>query len=469
MAVPIGKTNPRALMPGRNARKSGVFAVMMLLSAMCAAASAQDSLAIRGAHIIPIEGDEIESGTILIADGRITDIGEELEIPVDAKVIDAAGKVVMPGIINVHSSAGMSQSNEQNPIVPFLSVVDSIDPIRTFFEESRRLGVTTAAVVPGNNTMIGGRAAIVKTAGSYVDDMLVRRDSGLKISLSPVSGSSRMSHIARLRKELTEAREEIEAEKESPDKQEKDSADSKGEEEEEKDAEEEGDQEEEEQDEDDSSDAADATSAQQATENERLEAYRKLLSGKMTAIIYCPTSMDVTQALSLIEEFELKPVLVLGRDCEESAELLAKKKIPIVLDSTMVYWKTDPQTREDEQIVLTKTFSDAGVDFVFQFADSGTSLGPHYPSFQAATAVKFGMSREDALRKLTLDAARLLGVDNAVGSIEKGKDADLVILTGDPLDVTTWVETTLVNGKVVYERSEDPRIRRLFHPEEDAE
>ena len=139
-------------------------------------AVSQDRMAIRGATIIPVTSPRIEDGIILISDGRIEAFGKDLEIPVEAKVIDATGHFVMPGIINVHSSAGMSQANEQNPLVPFLSVVDSIDPISDFFVESRRNGVTTANVVPGNSTMIGGRAAIVKTAGSYVNDMIVKRD-----------------------------------------------------------------------------------------------------------------------------------------------------------------------------------------------------------------------------------------------------------------------------------------------------
>jgi imidazolonepropionase-like amidohydrolase len=459
--IPRGNMVPR--------RRFGLFRTALTCAAMLASAAAtchaQQTLAIRGARVIPIVGDEIAEGTVLIVDGRIADVGKDIEIPVEAKVIDATGKVVMPGMINVHSAAGMSQSNEQNPIVPFLSVVDSIDPIRDFFEESRRNGVTTAAVVPGNSTMIGGRAAIVKTAGQYVDDMIVKRDSALKISLSPVSGSSRMSHIARLRKELTRAKRSIEQ------------ADEKAEDAEESEKDEDSDDESE--DEDADEDKADAgndesaaeapRSAQQTTADETQKAYRKLLSGTMPAVIYCPTAMDVHQAVRLIEEFELKAMLVLGRDCYEAAATVASHKLPVALDSTLVYWRTDPQTRQDERIVLPKIFTDAGVDYVFQTSDSGTSLGTHYHWYQAATAVKYGMPRAAALQKLTLDAARFLGIDDVVGSIEKGKDADLVILTGDPLNVGTWVETTIVNGAVVYEKSQDARLQRLFNPEEDTE
>ena len=237
---------------------------------------AQDRLAIRGATIIPVVGDRIEGGTILISDGRIEAVGKDISIPVEAKVIDATGRFIMPGMINVHSAAGMSQANEQNSNVPFLSVVDSIDPIAGFFEESRRNGVTTAAVVPGNSTMIGGQAAIVKTAGSYVNDMLVKRDAGLKISLAPTSGSSRMSHFARLRRELLKAQkpeEEKDASGEKPAEEAKPEGES-------------GDTPKPEGDAAATPAATPSPSAQAETEKATREALVSLLKGEMPAIIY---------------------------------------------------------------------------------------------------------------------------------------------------------------------------------------
>lgn len=427
-------------------------AILLLLNST--SLQAQDRLAITGATIIPVVGDRIEDGTILISDGRIEAVGKDISVPVEAKVIDATGHFVMPGIINVHSAAGMSQANERNPNVPFLSVIDSIDPIATFFDESRRNGVTTAAVVPGNSTMIGGRSAIVKTAGTYVEDMIVKRDAGLKLSLAPTSGSSRMSHIAKLRAELQKAKDRIETDKEKKADEKKaeakKAADDKDKTTDEK--------------KEAAADSKSTTPAETATE----DALRRLIEGEMPAIIYCQTSMDVPQALALIDEFQLNPILVLGRDCYKAAKLVADRKIPVVLDSTMVYWRTDPVTREDEKIVLPKIFRDAGALFVFEAADRGTTLGTHYYWYQAATAVRYGMPEAEALKALTIDSAKLLGIDNAVGSIEKGKDADLVILTGEPLSGSTWVKTTIVAGKVVYEKSEDEKLQLLLNPKQDV-
>ena len=194
------------------ARRDGRWAgLAMLFAATCSLTSAfaADTLAVKDVKILIGDGQTIEKGTIVVRDGKIVAVGADIEIPVDAQVIDGAGKTIMPGIVEVHSAEAMSQANEQNDNVPFLSVVDSIDPSKPYFEESRRNGVTSVAVMPGNSTMIGGSGAVMKTSGAYVNDMLLKRDVGMKFSLTPQSGSSRMSHFAKLRRQLQEAKEAL--------------------------------------------------------------------------------------------------------------------------------------------------------------------------------------------------------------------------------------------------------------------
>src|ERR1700682_5709226 len=129
--------------------------VLILLLGVAAPLAAQDRVAIKGGRILPVAGPPIDGGVVLINKGKIEAVGKDVAIPADAKVIDATGKVVVPGFIEAHSIRGMDQANEANPNVPFLSVVDAIDPSQDYFEECRRNGVTTVAVVPGNNTMFG--------------------------------------------------------------------------------------------------------------------------------------------------------------------------------------------------------------------------------------------------------------------------------------------------------------------------
>ena len=398
--------------------------VVLLFSVSVNSTLIGQQVAVKGGRIIPIVGDPIENGVILIRDGKIIKVGKDLNIPIDATVIDASGKVVMPGFVEVHSSAAMSQANEQNPNVPFLSVVDSIDPARSYFEEARRNGVTTVAVTPGNSTMIGGQSAVIKTAGGFVESMILKRHAGLKISLRPTSGASRMSHYAKLRTELEKAKRSLE------DEEKKRAAD---------------------------------TTTDSSDESIKRTALQKLLRGELQAIVYCENAMDVAQALKLGVQYKWQSLLVLGRDCDRAVELVAKNKLAVVLDSTLVFWRTDPRSGEDEKIVVPAIYRDKHVPFVFQ-TSSSSGLGSRFLWYQAAIAVKYGMPVDEALEALTLQPAKLLGVDQFVGSIEVGKDADLIILSGDPLKVSTWVEKTIVNGKLVYEREKDTKLKKLLAP-----
>lgn len=426
-----------------------------------APAAAQESLAIKGGRIIPIQGDVIDGGVILIENGKIKAVGKDLAIPIEAKVIDATGKTVMPGFVEAHSSSAMSQANEQNPNVPYLSVVDSIDPSRTYFEDARRNGVTSVAVTPGNSTMIGGQSAVIKTAGGFVDSMILKRNAGIKISLRPSSSSvSRMSHLAKLRKEFDDAKKAMADEEEQTAKEKKAQEEKAKKEAEKKDDAKDGEKK------DETGTVGDSKLSRKtptaADQQMQLEAMKKLLNGELQAVIYCDTAMDVLQAAKLTKDYGLKSIMVLGRDCYKAADHLAKLDATVVLGEDLVFWRTDPRTGDDEKIVLPKIYQDKKVPYVFQASTSSSSLGSRYLWYQAAIAVKYGLSEDEALEALTLRPAKLLGVDEFVGSIEPGKDADLVVLSGDPLKVSTWVEMTIVNGDVVYEKDKDEKLKSLL-------
>jgi imidazolonepropionase-like amidohydrolase len=448
----------------------GTLALATLLAA-AAGAEAQGQLAIKGGRIIPVASPPIDGGVILIRDGRIQAVGKDLAIPSDYRVIDAAGKVVLPGFIEAHSSRGMDQANERNNNVPFLSVVDAIDPGQEYFEDCRRNGVTTVAIVPGDDTMIGGQAAVIKTAGNYVDQMIVKRQAGIKISLRPAAGRSRMSHLASLRREFDAARDLIrddstkpkvtvgarQSEAPPPPPEENDDRKSDPTQPEPPGA-------------GGNPDGAESP----ADISVRREALVRLLKGEMPAFIYCDAALDVPQALKLTSEYNLKAILVLGHNCYKAAKQVAASKLPVILDPTLVFWETDPRTGEDRKIVLPKIYREAGVPLTFEVTgiaggnlfrapDLPATLGTNFLWYQAATAVKYGTPVPEALEAITSRPAKLLGVDALVGAIAPGKDADLVILTGDPLKITTWVQTTVVRGQVVYERDKDRKLQHLLH------
>ncbi|WP_152051537.1 amidohydrolase family protein [Tautonia marina] len=428
-------------------------------------ADAQEQLAIKGGRIVPIVGEPIDDGVILIRDGTIQEVGKDLEIPIEARVIDATGKTVLPGFVEPHSPEPLVQPNEVNPNVPFVTVVDAVDPNAIYFEEARRNGVTAVHAIPGNSTMFGGKSAVVKTSGTFAEDMVLKRDAGLKLSLRPAGSSSRMSHLARLRRELDETKRymaslEEKAQESEDEAKDDDTAD-----------EESSDDPKAPQDEDEAKDDDDSNSAsnpEDAAPDAQREAMVRLLKGELPAFLYCELAMDVPHALRLIDDYKMKATLILGRDCYKAVDLLAGRDEPVILDPELVFWETDPRTDRDDQIVLPRLYREAGVPITFQTSGSSlfsaTTLGPSLLWYQAAMAVKYGMPEEEALEALTLRPARLIGVDSFVGSIEPGKDADLVILTGDPLKLGTWVDTTIIDGKIVYRREDDSRMRALLFP-----
>lgn len=388
---------------------------LLMVLLLAATATAGEAVAIRGAKILSVAGDPIESGTIVVRDGRIEAVGADVEVPWDARVIEGKGMVVTPGLVDPETQGGLDRANERMPVAPFVSVVDSIDPDATWYEDALRQGITTLLVSPGDETVIGGQAAVVHPFGTYVDEMLVVRDAGMKIAIAPRRGVSRMVQMAELRRALDAAVRVRDERKEKKDES-----------------------------------APDPTQA----------AMLRLLSGELPAIFACERAMDVLAALRLMEEYGLDGRFVLGRECGEAAKALAERKIPVVLRAPLAYWDEDRETGREERKFVPAPFRAAGVPFAV--SPGGPGMGDDLLWYQAATLVKHGVPHGEALRAVTLDAAAAIGLADRIGSIEAGKDADLVIWTGDPLSVGSWVSTVLIGGKVVYEREKDEKLAEIL-------
>jgi imidazolonepropionase-like amidohydrolase len=150
----------------------------------------------------------------------------------------------------------------------------------------------------------------------------------------------------------------------------------------------------------------------------------------------------------------------LSPDCYKAVDLIAKSKLPVILAPQLIVWETNKETNEEEMKIVPMIFHKAGVKFAFQTDTS--QYGRRYLWYQAATVVKHGMKRTEALKSITLYPAQFIGVDDRLGSIEAGKEATLVFLTGDPLDAQSWVEKVMVAGEIVYERAKDERLKKLL-------
>ena len=403
-------------------------AVLLALVVSTTLGAKDDVVVVKAGRIITVSGAEIEGGAILIRGGRIEAVGQEkdIQVPWDAKVIDASKKTVMPGWIEAHTFRGVDRPNENMPSVPFVSTFDSINPVDPYFEDALRQGVTSLFVLPGNQTMIGGQGCVLRPVGLTTEAMTVVKNHALKVSLAPRQGLSRMAHVAALRRELDEMVQYL-----------KDLAEKKAE-------------------------VPTGTGSKDGAPemDVKKETMARFLEGKLTAFVYCPGPQDVLKAIELSKQYKFRMKLVVGRDCWKAADAIAKEKLDVVLPADMAYWETDAEKHQEVLRVAPALFHKAGVKFAFQ--TDASSLGTNYHWYQAAVAVKHGVPREVAIRASTLHAAEILDLADRFGSIEKGKLANLVVLTGDPLDAMTWVDQVLVEGAIVYEREKDEKLKRVL-------
>jgi imidazolonepropionase-like amidohydrolase len=403
--------------------------LVAVLAALSLPLAAQDLVAVKAGKLITISGPALSDAVVLIENGKIKTIGKakDVEVPWDAKVIDASKKVVMPTYVIAHTSGGMTRGNENMANVPYLTVQDA--------EEALRNGVGTIHVIPGNQTMIGGSGMVVRPYGKTVEDMAVLAKTGLKMSLGSGQGGSRMAQIQKMRRALKDIKEYM-----------ADYERRKKEFEQEK--------------------AAGATDKEKFEEkiDEKKQPVVDLLKGKATAYFYVPSTAELYEAVRLINEYKIKVVLVLGARCHKAAKYLKGIKsleAPIILDATMEYFEKDPDTEEEEKYCPAASFSKAGVTYAISLSNSNRGMS-RYPWWQMATAIRNGVDADEALKSLTIVPAKILGLDDQVGTLEVGKRANLQVLTGDPLQAETWVERVLLDGEVVYDRSKDARLQYLF-------
>jgi imidazolonepropionase-like amidohydrolase len=409
---------------------SAVAAALLAASARC-----QDVVAVKAGTLLPITGPAITDGVVLMQNGRITKIGKaaEIEIPWSAKVIDASGKTVLPTWVIAHSQGGQRAFNENMQNVPWLTVGDAIDPAAIYFEDCLRNGVGTVHVMPGNQTLMAGFGMVVRPYGRTVEDMAVASNTGIKMSLL-ATGGGRLQQIKKLRRAIADVRDylaDFERRKAEFDKEK----------------------------------AAGAIPADKQW-TEEIDRTKKgavdLIQKKVKGWLYVPSFAEVDEALRLSQELDLQ--IVLGNNIDEAVGLIAKFGKPVVIDDNLEYWETDEETQKEKKFCSAKLLADAGVPFALTLGASGPTS---YPWWQLGTCVRNGIDRQKALEALTVVPAKLLGLGDQVGSLSEGKLGNLQILTGDPLQATSWVETVVLEGDVVYERAKDPRLQYLFETEKE--
>lgn len=431
--------------------------ITLSLLFLCAFTNAlgAETIAIQGGNILTISGDVIEHGTILIKDGKIEALGRDVVIPSDTRTIDAKDKFVMPGRIDAQSRLYVIESelNESRAIAPDLNILDALDPFIKEYKEVLAQGVTTIYVAPGSRSLLGGRGAVLKlNGGKTVNEMVLKTDVAVKAAIGVSSNNQssslrRLEHYSSIREALiaTQAyiqekrkyeQELSEYKKKKADKQKKDDEQEKDEK-------------------DDEQEKGKKEKPKRPAKPKRNPTYEilaKVLRKEIPLQIEAHRVDDILNALRLADEFDFTLILDKCTEGYMITDEIARRKVPVIVGPVSTSFVDMPKLEyRNHDMRNAAILSKEGVKLALGVSgrDGASSK---FIALAAAMAVANGMDKDIALRAITLTPAEILGVADRIGSLEVGKDADIVILSGHPLDTFTQVEMVLIEGKTVYER-----------------
>lgn len=364
----------------------------------------------------------IQGGTVLVKDGIIVKLlQEEEKIPPEYRRINAKGCFVLPGFVEAHCHMGITEEKKGmegddcnegvDPITPSLRAIDAINPMDDAFHNALKAGITTAMIGPGSANVVGGQFAVVHNHGRCIDDMILRFPAALKVAFGEnpkvnysglgKSPSTRMAIAAILRKELLAAKQYL--------------SDSKGKE-----------------------------------TDLRYEAYRPVFEKKIPLKAHVHRADDILSAIRIAKEFDLDMTLDHCSEGHLIVEEIKKSGFPAIVGPDL-----SSRNKIEVQNMAFKTagiLSKAGI-LTAVTTDHPVSIIQTLP-LCASLAVKEGMEMEDALRAITIHAAKICGVDDKIGSLDEGKYADIAIFDRHPLDIFTKTMCTMIRGEIVYRAPE---------------
>ncbi len=392
-------------------------------------------LLIKNGNLDTMADKEVRKGEdLLIDNGFIAAVGPNLSCPEDTEIIDATGKTVMPGMIDAHTHLGIFEEGSMNegddtnemtgPITPELRALDAVNPYDEGIKDARLNGITTIVTGPGSGNVIGGQSLAMKTWGTVIDDMVIREPSGLKAAFGEnpkrvyseqkKSPSTRMATAALFRKAFYEAREYMEQAKNSEGKNKENGKDK----------------------------------AESQQKDFRKDILIKALKKEIPIRAHAHRADDILTAIRVAREFNLDLSIEHCTEGHKLAEILKRYDIPAIIGpniSARIKIELKEASFETPRIL-----HEAGVKFAIM---TDHPVIPIYTlPICAAMAVRAGLPYYEALKAITISAAEIIGIDDRVGSLETGKDADLIIYSGDILSLESNLEHIFISGKKVTEK-----------------
>lgn len=379
---------------------------------------------IKNAKIYTMSGDVFENGSVLF-DDKILYVGEESNFEAE-EVIDVNGKIVMPGLIDAHCHVGMFEDSlgfegddgneDSDPITPHLRAIDGINPFDCGFSEAREAGVTTVVTGPGSANPVGGQFAAVKTAGICIDDMIVKAPAAMKFALgenpkcvynekdeAPVTRMGTMALIRELLIKSQNYMQQLDEWEDDSDNNDKPEFDMK------------------------------------------LEAMIPVLKKEIPVKIHAHRADDICSALRLKKEFDIDVTIEHCSDGDAVSSVLEREKVPVMLGPTL----SDRSKPELKNLTFAtyKNLSDRGIDVAIITDHPEITIGNL--TLCAVMAVKHGMDEKKALEAVTITAAKNCRIEDRVGSLKEGKDADIAVFTDLPTRFDSECEMVFIDGNRV--------------------
>lgn len=428
-------------------KKAHLFLVLIMVIFLTNAALSQEAILIKNGKIVPIVGEVIPNGSLLIHDGKIAKIGTDIEIPPGATVIDVEGKCVYPGLVAAMTAIGVTgypgsgnDVNELGVVTPQLDPFDAINPEDSTIEVTRIDGVTTVMTTSGSMNVINGKAVVLNLYGNIAEEMVIKRDLAQIFNMGAKGetgfGPSRPGNYpatlpgitALIRDKLNQAIEYEERQKNREKYKE---------------------------------------NIEWGRVSERfrkdlvLEALIPVVKGKMPAVFITSNEVTLRNALQIIKEYRLNGILYARADILKFADELAALKIPVIwAGTTTIPEKWQPY---DLNYHTASVLSKKGVLFCFDILGFGVnSHRVRTLPVPASISVAHGLPEEEALKALTIYPARILGVDNLVGSLEVGKLANIVVWDDTPIQLSSRVLKVFIEGHSIPMTSVQTRLRDKF-------
>jgi imidazolonepropionase-like amidohydrolase len=409
----------------------GLFGLAGSAVRVASAQGAADTCAIRNVRIVTVTGPVIESGTLVIANGKIAAVGANASVPPGAKVIDGKGLSVYPGMMDSDTEIGLTEigsvpgsvdTNEIGDNNANIHVDVAIRPDSSHFAVTRVNGITSALTAPRGG-LIAGQSAILNLDGWTPREMILKSPVAMHINWPGGGGGGRGGGFGGggQQRSATELRREQERQIESLKKILRDAV-AYG-------------------------DAKDARAKDPSLPKQnvdlKLEALIPVVRGQMPVVINANLERDIKSAIAFVGEMKLKAIISGGAEAYRVADQLKARNIPVIVGPVlrMPVREDDPY---DAAFTNAGLLSKAGVKIAFQTNDSAYSRNLPY---QAGMAAAFGLPKEEALKALTIYPAEIFGIADRVGSIEQGKIANLIVTDGDPLEIRTQIKHVFINGR----------------------